>query len=124
MWDKIIRHCVKCKDLTMGRIASKVSRQGLWLTAVGHLSYHCARCRVRQAKIGWKAGLFDHLLVNDDLETCYVNLKKLLTLDDGREDSDDFSSYSIVSKNVSEILLQPETEDIITGSVSLKRFSK
>ncbi|KAM7524529.1 hypothetical protein LguiA_014431 [Lonicera macranthoides] len=27
-------------------------------------------------------GLFDHILVNDDLETCYENLKKLLGLDE------------------------------------------
>jgi guanylate kinase len=34
-------------------------------------------------------GLFDHLLVNDDLEACYENLKKLLSLDDDHEDSND-----------------------------------
>ncbi|KAJ4789896.1 Guanylate kinase [Rhynchospora pubera] len=28
-----------------------------------------------------KEGLFDHVLVNDDLESCYANLKKLLGLD-------------------------------------------
>jgi len=33
-------------------------------------------------------GLFDHLLVNDDLETYYENLKNLLSLDDDQEDSD------------------------------------
>ncbi|XP_010923426.1 guanylate kinase 1 [Elaeis guineensis] len=31
---------------------------------------------------GKSPGLFDHILVNDDLETCYENLKKLLMLDD------------------------------------------
>ncbi|XP_052174480.1 guanylate kinase 2-like isoform X2 [Diospyros lotus] len=30
---------------------------------------------------GQSPGLFDHILINDDLETCYENLKKLLGLD-------------------------------------------
>ena len=135
-------------------------------------------------------GLFDHLLVNDDLETCYENLKvihqdhcylalllfynsrlqlgsssflnncycnlqKLLSLDDDQEDSDalckfhelcclQFSlmlwcvfsyskfgycqlsrmvkqtaSYCIVSKNDSEILLQPDTNEAKNGATSL-----
>jgi hypothetical protein len=38
-------------------------------------------------------GLFDHLLVNDDLETCYENLKQLLSLDDDQEDSDDLCKF-------------------------------
>ncbi|RLN28652.1 guanylate kinase 1-like [Panicum miliaceum] len=71
-------------------------------------------------------GLFDHLLVNDDLETCYENLKKLLSLDDDQEDSDDLfindgkqtTSYSIVSKHDSEILLQPETDEANNGAAS------
>ncbi|XP_044387419.1 guanylate kinase 1 isoform X1 [Triticum aestivum] len=33
-------------------------------------------------------GLFDHLLVNDNLEACYENLKKMLSLDDDHKDSD------------------------------------
>jgi len=72
-------------------------------------------------------GLFDHLLVNDDLETCYENLKKLLSLDDDQEDSDDFftkegketAGYSIVSKTVSEILLQSETNEVKNGAACL-----
>ncbi|CAL4891963.1 unnamed protein product [Urochloa decumbens] len=72
-------------------------------------------------------GLFDHLLVNDDLEACYENLKKLLTLDDSQEDSIDFyikdgkqtASYSIMSKNDSEILLQFETNEAKNGAASL-----
>ncbi|XP_059646310.1 guanylate kinase 2-like [Cornus florida] len=41
--------------------------------------------RLRNAKAeleqGQSPGLFDHILVNDDLDTCYKNLKKLLCLD-------------------------------------------
>ncbi|XP_077214144.1 guanylate kinase 2-like isoform X2 [Tasmannia lanceolata] len=41
--------------------------------------------RLRNAKAeieqGKSSGLFDHILVNDDLETCYANLKKILALD-------------------------------------------
>jgi guanylate kinase len=72
-------------------------------------------------------GLFDHLLVNDDLETCYENLKQLLSLDDDQEDSDDLfikdgkqtASYCIVSKHDSEILLQPEPNEAKNGATSL-----
>jgi guanylate kinase len=71
-------------------------------------------------------GLFDHLLVNDDLETCYENLK-LLSLDDDQEDSDDLfikdgkqtTNYCIVSKHDSEILLQPEPNEAKNGATSL-----
>ncbi|XP_017701944.2 guanylate kinase 1-like isoform X2 [Phoenix dactylifera] len=42
--------------------------------------------RLRNARAeldeGKSVGLFDHILVNDDLETCYENLKKLLALND------------------------------------------
>ncbi|KAG0455188.1 hypothetical protein HPP92_024480 [Vanilla planifolia] len=38
-----------------------------------------AKAELDHAKI---PGLFDHMLVNDELEPCYQNLKKLLTLDD------------------------------------------
>jgi guanylate kinase len=72
-------------------------------------------------------GLFDHLLVNDDLETCYENLKQLLSLDDDQEDSDDLfikdgkqtTNYCIVSKHDSEILLQPEPNEAKNGATSL-----
>lgn len=41
--------------------------------------------RIRNAKAelaaGQELGLFDHILVNDDLDTCYENLKTLLGLD-------------------------------------------
>lgn len=41
--------------------------------------------RLRNAKMeleqGKSSDLFDHILINDDLETCYENLKKLLNLD-------------------------------------------
>ncbi|KAL6842164.1 hypothetical protein ACP4OV_028143 [Aristida adscensionis] len=72
-------------------------------------------------------GLFDHLLVNDDLETCYGNLKKLLSLDNEQGDSDDFlridgketANYIIVSKVGSEILLQSETNEVEKGTTRL-----
>lgn len=87
------------------------------------------RLRNAQAELDQsnEPGLFDHLLVNDDLETCYENLKKLLSLDDDQEDSDDFfnkedketASYSIVSKTDSEILLQSETNEGKNGAIHL-----
>ncbi|KAJ6801987.1 guanylate kinase 1-like [Iris pallida] len=47
--------------------------------------------RLRNAKAeldqGRSPGLFDHILVNDDLEKCYENLKKLLALDERPEAS-------------------------------------
>ncbi|AQK40397.1 Guanylate kinase 1 [Zea mays] len=87
------------------------------------------RLRNAQAELDQsnEPGLFHHLLVNDDLETCYENLKKLLSLDDDQEDSDDFfnkedketASYSIVSKTDSEILLQSETNEGKNGAIHL-----
>ncbi|KAF8396155.1 hypothetical protein HHK36_017768 [Tetracentron sinense] len=45
--------------------------------------------RLRNARVelehATSPGLFDHLLVNDDLETCYESLKKLLGLDGSSE---------------------------------------
>ncbi|KAH0464379.1 hypothetical protein IEQ34_007165 [Dendrobium chrysotoxum] len=38
-----------------------------------------ARAELEQAKT---PGLFDHMLVNDELESCYQNLKKILVLDE------------------------------------------
>uniref|UniRef100_A0A0E0FCL6 Guanylate kinase 1 n=1 Tax=Oryza meridionalis TaxID=40149 RepID=A0A0E0FCL6_9ORYZ len=72
-------------------------------------------------------GLFDHLLVNDDLEACYENLKKLLSLYDDHEDSNDSfikdgketACYSILSKTNSEILLQSETNEAEKGTTNL-----
>lgn len=71
-------------------------------------------------------GLFDHLLVNGDLETCYENLKKLLFLDDDQEDSDSIftkegketASYFTVSKVGSEILFQSESNEAKNGATS------
>jgi len=68
-------------------------------------------------------GLFDHLLVNDNLETCYENLKKLLSLDEEDGDSNELAikegNYSIVSKVNSEILLQSETTEAEKGTASM-----
>lgn len=73
-------------------------------------------------------GLFDHFLVNGDLETCYENLKKLLPMDDGSVDSDGSRStadskatpsYTVLSKQDSEILLQPKIHDVEKGIASL-----
>ncbi|KAF6168348.1 hypothetical protein GIB67_018188 [Kingdonia uniflora] len=56
--------------------------------------------RLRNARAelndGKSSGLFDHILVNDDLNTCYENLKKLLDLD-GSTDST-YQSPSEVSE--------------------------
>ncbi|XP_027071098.1 guanylate kinase 2-like isoform X2 [Coffea arabica] len=41
-----------------------------------------AKAELEQAE---SQGLFDHILVNDDLETCYASLKKLLDLDEAVE---------------------------------------
>ena len=79
-----------------------------------------ARAKLHQSN---EPGLFDHLLVNDDLENlkvihpdhllpwldffhaslqlwyksflnnCYCNMQKLLSLDDDQEDSDDFRKF-------------------------------
>lgn len=47
--------------------------------------------RLRNAKAeleqGRSSGLFDHILINDDLETCYVNLKKILGLNIGVDET-------------------------------------
>lgn len=72
-------------------------------------------------------GLFDHLLVNDNLEACYENLKKLLSLDDDHKDSDGCfiedgkatACYSILSKTESEFFLQSETGEVVKGAASL-----
>jgi guanylate kinase len=87
------------------------------------------RLRNARAELGQSnsPGLFDHLLVNDDLETCYESLKKLLSLDDDHENSDDSlikdgkatACYSIVSKTDSRILLQSETSEVEKGAANL-----
>ncbi|KAI4992153.1 hypothetical protein ZWY2020_046645 [Hordeum vulgare] len=69
-------------------------------------------------------GLFDHLLVNDDLEACYENLKKLLSLDDDHKDSDGCygkatACYSILSKTESKVFLQSETGEVVKGGASM-----
>ncbi|XXG56514.1 hypothetical protein AAC387_Pa03g3901 [Persea americana] len=42
-----------------------------------------ARAELEQGK---SAGLFDHIVVNDNLETCYANLKKILNLNGSSDD--------------------------------------
>lgn len=66
-------------------------------------------------------------MVNDDLETCYENLKKLLSLDNDHGDSGDSfikdgkatACYSILPKKDSEILLQSDTNEVEKGAASL-----
>lgn len=61
--------------------------------------------------------------MNDNLETCYENLKKLLSLDEEDGDSNELAikegNYSIVSKVNSEILLQSETTEAEKGTASM-----
>ncbi|KAM0827291.1 hypothetical protein ACQ4PT_068287 [Festuca glaucescens] len=73
-------------------------------------------------------GLFDHFLVNGDLEACYENLKRLVPLDDGSAVSGDSyptvdnkatPSNTVLSKQVSEVLLQPEIREVEKGIASL-----
>ncbi|KAG6397283.1 hypothetical protein SASPL_143449 [Salvia splendens] len=56
--------------------------------------------RLRNAKAeidqGTSPGLFDHTLINDDLETCYENLKKLLGLSDGSAKATNISGEFII----------------------------
>ncbi|KAM0937657.1 putative guanylate kinase [Dioscorea sansibarensis] len=51
-----------------------------------------ARAELEQGKF---PGLFDHLLVNDDLETCYMDLKKILSLDGTSDDTLELSVKGI-----------------------------
>ncbi|XP_039119741.1 guanylate kinase 1-like [Dioscorea cayenensis subsp. rotundata] len=51
-----------------------------------------ARAELEQGKF---PGLFDHLLVNDDLETCYTDLKKILSLDGTSDDMLELSAKGI-----------------------------
>ncbi|KAJ8483849.1 hypothetical protein OPV22_016334 [Ensete ventricosum] len=55
--------------------------------------------RLRNARAeldeGRSPGLFDHILVNDDLETCYENLKKLLASDENAD-----TLYQPTTKNL------------------------
>ncbi|KAH7665542.1 guanylate kinase protein [Dioscorea alata] len=51
-----------------------------------------ARAELEQGKF---PGLFDHLLVNDDLETCYTDLKKILSLDGTSDDTLELSAKGI-----------------------------
>ncbi|KAF3325503.1 guanylate kinase 1-like isoform X2 [Carex littledalei] len=76
-----------------------------------------------------KEGLFDHVLVNDDLESCYTNLKKLLGLDDdiqtsNRAASVDFKTPSsfTISRDADKIFIESqytETKDGIPKRIVL-----
>ncbi|XP_078149987.1 guanylate kinase 1-like [Carex rostrata] len=75
-----------------------------------------------------KEGLFDHVLVNDDLESCYTNLKKLLGLDDNiqtRAASVDFKTPSsfTISRDADKIFIESqyntETRDGIPKRIVL-----
>lgn len=61
-----------------------------------------------------KEGLFDHVLVNDDLESCYTNLKKLLGLEDGIQTSN--STGSVDFKTPSSFNISRDTEKIFIES--------
>nr|CAD1837658.1 unnamed protein product [Ananas comosus var. bracteatus] len=82
-----------------------------------------AKTELEQAKF---PGLFDHLLVNDDLEICYENFKKILALDDNfdascqspMKNSKVLSSHAL-SETEQKVLLQIETSETeaTTGSL-------
>lgn len=86
--------------------------------------------RLRNARAefdeGKSSGLFDHILVNDDLETCYENLKKLLALNDRTNANcqPTVKSFKIpVSHSISnkdqKILIQSGTSELGKESTSL-----
>ncbi|XP_072980205.1 guanylate kinase 1-like [Typha angustifolia] len=74
-----------------------------------------ARTELEQAKF---PGLFDHFLVNDDLETCFENLKKILALDENFGASYESFMQNIapvshtISKTDSKVLLHIESKEI------------
>ncbi|KAJ3674838.1 hypothetical protein LUZ60_005454 [Juncus effusus] len=61
-----------------------------------------------------KLGLFDHVLINDDLESCYNKLKKLLDLEDGVES--DTTSDVVDFKAASSFTVSRDTDKIIVYS--------
>uniref|UniRef100_A0A1D1XRP9 Guanylate kinase 1 n=1 Tax=Anthurium amnicola TaxID=1678845 RepID=A0A1D1XRP9_9ARAE len=83
--------------------------------------------RLRNAKAeleqGKTSGLFDHILVNDELETCCTNLKKILGLDGSTDPvhlnlvkSVELPICHSVSKSDPKFLLHCTTTEVIKGS--------
>ncbi|KAG9449415.1 hypothetical protein H6P81_009380 [Aristolochia fimbriata] len=71
-------------------------------------------------------GLFDHLLVNDDLEACYMNLKKILNLD--RQNIDKYQQFiengelpvgHSVSETAHKVLINCQTTELGKASSNL-----
>ncbi|XP_068637568.1 guanylate kinase 1-like isoform X2 [Aristolochia californica] len=86
--------------------------------------------RLRNAKAeleqGKTSGLFDHLLVNDDLEACYTNLKKILNL--GMQSNDKCQQFiengelpvdHTVSETEQKVLINCETTELGKASTNL-----
>ncbi|MQM14592.1 hypothetical protein Taro_047526, partial [Colocasia esculenta] len=79
--------------------------------------------RLRNAKAeleeGKSSGLFDHILVNDDLEACYMNLKKILGLDEStKPDANgvEVPTCRSISKSDQKIMVQCGTTEVGKGS--------
>ncbi|XP_022766703.1 guanylate kinase 2 isoform X2 [Durio zibethinus] len=86
--------------------------------------------RLRNAKAeieqGKSSGIFDHILVNDNLDDCYENLKELLGLDGSTPTNHKPSSKGIdlplnhlVSKIDNKILIKRETPELGNASKNL-----
>ncbi|XP_077212502.1 guanylate kinase 2-like isoform X2 [Tasmannia lanceolata] len=77
--------------------------------------------RLRNAKAeleqGRSSGLFDHILVNDGLETCYANLKKILALDGSNKTF--YSPCHLVSDMDQKVLIHCRTTDLGKASNNL-----
>lgn len=86
--------------------------------------------RLRNAKAeldqGKSSGLFDHILVNDDLETCYKNLKQTLALDEAADASyrPSMKNYKIplchsISKKDQKILIHGGSNELGAATPTL-----
>ncbi|XP_043692390.1 guanylate kinase 2-like [Telopea speciosissima] len=86
--------------------------------------------RLRNAKVeleqGKSSGLFDHILINDDLEACFENLKKLLGLDETMETTHQSSPKTLelpidhlVSETDQKVLIECGTPELGKTSKSL-----
>lgn len=85
--------------------------------------------RLRNARTelehGKSSGFFDHILVNDDLETCYGNVKKLLSLDGSTDavfqpsEGIKLASDYLVSQMDQKVLIHCRTNELGKASNSL-----
>lgn len=85
--------------------------------------------RLRNAKAeleqGQSSGLFDHILVNDDLDKCYENLKKLLDLDGNVADTVSKPSSKPVELPIGHSVLKIDEKVVIScRTQELEKASK